>query len=241
MLPNKFRPYKCKNLVRLGNNFDGGYIVNLDSICQTDYLISIGISDDWSFENDFRKINKSSIIYLFDDALNYFFVIRNFIREIIFIFNRKSIILLKQKFSNLFDYFSINSKFFFKREFINQKSFSEKIKEKKKIFLKIDIEGNEYSILSEILKHQKNIISLVIEFHNCGKNLNKILNFIDNFDLNIIHLHGNNFSQINSSGFPDTLEFTFLKLDTNKEFSILPNKLDCPNDLRTDDFELKFK
>ena len=127
MLPNKLRPYRSKNLVRLGNNFDGGYIVNLNSIHQVDYLISIGISDDWSFENDFRKLNKSAIIYLFDDMLNYFFVIRNFVRETIFIFNRKSIILLKQKFLNLFDYFSINSKFIFKREFIYQNNFSEKI------------------------------------------------------------------------------------------------------------------
>ena len=43
-----------------------------------------------------------------------------------------------------------------------------------------DIEGNEYSLLDEILKNQKKLNGLIIEFHDCNLNKEKIYNFIKN-------------------------------------------------------------
>jgi len=42
-------PKKKYNLIRLGRNFDGGYLVDKQSIKQTKTFISLGINDDWSF------------------------------------------------------------------------------------------------------------------------------------------------------------------------------------------------
>ena len=47
--PAILRPFKCDQLVRLGQDYDGGYIVNSRDIEKSDILISMGIKDDWSF------------------------------------------------------------------------------------------------------------------------------------------------------------------------------------------------
>ncbi len=54
MLPKEFKPDGLYELVRLGKNNDGGYLVCKNSIEVSDYLISFGISDDFSFEVDFK-------------------------------------------------------------------------------------------------------------------------------------------------------------------------------------------
>ena len=59
----------------------------------------------------------------------------------------------------------------------------------KNIFLKIDIEGYEYRILDEIMSNQNRIIGMVIEFHNIDLHMDRIYNFINNFNLELIHIH----------------------------------------------------
>ena len=62
----------------------------------------------------------------------------------------------------------------------------------KPLFLKIDIEGSEYRILDDLIRYQDKITGLVIEFHNIDLHIEKILNFLKNFKLNLVHIHGQN-------------------------------------------------
>ena len=52
-----FQPLECSELVRIGRENDGGYLVDKESIDQSDFLLSFGIDHDWSFEQDFLDIN----------------------------------------------------------------------------------------------------------------------------------------------------------------------------------------
>ena len=52
------KPYLCKDLKRLGRNQDGGYVVSLNSVINSNYLISFGLGLDWSFELDYLEFNK---------------------------------------------------------------------------------------------------------------------------------------------------------------------------------------
>jgi hypothetical protein len=54
---NRFHPIQMDNLIRLGRDWDGGYVVSKDQIEKTETLLSFGINDDWSFEIDFEKRN----------------------------------------------------------------------------------------------------------------------------------------------------------------------------------------
>ena len=79
----------------------------------------------------------------------------------------------------------------------------------KKIFLKIDIEGSEYRILNQILNNAKKINGLVIEFHDFDLHQKIIKKFIEDFELQLVHIHVNNYGTIDNAGIPSTVELTF--------------------------------
>ena len=72
MLPKIFKPYRSikKNLIRVGPNTDGGYIIDKRVINRTKTLISCGLNDDWEFEKEFLKINPNCKILAYDHMVN---------------------------------------------------------------------------------------------------------------------------------------------------------------------------
>ena len=51
--------YNCNNKIRLGNKYDGGYVI-ADNIGDYDVYISAGIGEDESFSNNF--LNKYNVV-----------------------------------------------------------------------------------------------------------------------------------------------------------------------------------
>ena len=74
-LPKIFKHLFCKDLDRLGNENDGGYLVSRNDISKSDILFSFGIDVDWSFEEDFLKKNKLPV-YGFDASSNFLLFLR---------------------------------------------------------------------------------------------------------------------------------------------------------------------
>ena len=85
------------------------------------------------------------------------------------------------------------------------------------LFLKIDIEGDEYRILDKI-KNFKKLISFVIEFHNIDLHYEKINTFLKNKNFKIVHAHPNNMGGVNEKMEPLTVEITFINLKTFKDY-----------------------
>ena len=57
-LPSEYdflTPNKTSNLCRLGVEKDGGYILNQEFLKKSNFLISFGMAEEYSFENDFLK------------------------------------------------------------------------------------------------------------------------------------------------------------------------------------------
>ena len=113
--------------------------------------------------------------------------------------------------------------------------------------MKVDIEGDEYKILDQILNNSEKINTLIIEFHNIHEDLDKIGSFIDRSSvLKLIHIHANNFAGSNKDGDPNVIELTFMNI-TRKELNLVKTKktfpingLDFKNTHRKKDFLLKF-
>ena len=241
MLPNEFKPENEYDLIRLGQDNDGGYLVEKKSFENTECLISLGINDDWSFEEDFLK--KNIIIKCFDDVLDEKFLLKKIINHFIFFFsNINNFSLLKNCISNYFSFLRIKKKIQFNKKSISYNDLNKILsQEKNNIFLKIDIEGHEYRILDDLLLNQKKIIGLVIEFHDCDLHLEKIIKFLSSFNLTLVHIHGNNASIRDLNGDIVVLELTFSKNPIQvSDICVLPNKLDMPNSHNKSEVILNF-
>ena len=245
VLPNFLKPYAVKNLIRLGKNNDGGYIVNAIDVENTKNLISLGISFDYSFEEDFLKMNNKTNIRTYDGSVGFKYYrkkckyrIKNFLlkpnpKTFMNVIDGLNLLL---KFSIFFK-FNLFKKIIHTEKFVtsDRSSFKDfpkgygyepKFIEFKDIisqnlnstFLSIDIEGGEYELLEDICSFSKNLVGLNIEFHNVQDNLEKIESFIKRFNLMLIHTHINNFGQI-VKGIPSVLELTFSRYSEIDSFS----------------------
>ena len=249
MLPKEFKPDGLYDLVRLGKNNDGGYLVCKNSIEVSDCLISCGISDDFSFEVNFK--NKKNIpIFAYDSTSTNIF----FLKKIL-------INILKIKLKNLFKgiynfikfkiFFNNKSNFFFKNKigkggdagsvYISIEEAIKKTNNARSIFFKIDIEGSEYRILDDIIKYRDRLSAITIEFHDADIHQDKIIKFINNINLTLVHIHANNFSEYNYDNIPTALELSFSKIPKklNKNLS-LPHPLDQKNNPDAADLEILF-
>ena len=163
-----------------------------------------------SFEKDFKSRNKDVKIYCYDDRISKKFLIKKFLDTLIYLPYKLNIKKLLKRFVNfLIIYHFQKSKFQYQSCFYGD--LSEIIKDKKNIFLKIDIEGYEFRLLNEILENQEKIIGLAIEFHNCDLLSSKVYDFVERFKLNLIHIHPNNSAPVDKDGLPWVLELSFEK------------------------------
>jgi hypothetical protein len=255
MLPKELKPKHCYNLVRLGKNNDGGYLIEKDSLLNSESLISFGINLDWSFEKDFFKL-KERPIHCYDHTIKYSFFKKFSRNSFLKFFNKKyySISGLKEIFSNIKLYKDYKKFFSGKvvhfesaiglgKNLVDMSTVFNRIN-CNKIFLKIDIEGSEYRVLDDLIRYQDKIIGLVIEFHSIDLHIQKILNFVKNFKLNLVHIHGQNpggEDYLDSNGDPTQIELTFSSYSQYiSKNACIPSQLDQPSDPRYKDINLNF-
>jgi hypothetical protein len=206
------------DLIRVGCNGDGGYLVP-NILNQISYCFSPGVGGIVNFENDLQK--RGIKCFLADSTVQdpsnkiekY-----DFIKKNINIFNDSNNITLES--------------------WINQKLKKNKKKVGKinNLMLQMDIEGDEIPILLNIKKEIiKKFKIMIIEFHNfefLGNNFSikiykqvfeKILK-----DFDIAHIHPNNccgFKRIFNYDIPRVMEITFLRKDISKFKKKIKNKL----------------
>ena len=257
MLQKLFKQENKYDLIRLGQDNDGGYLVQKDSLINAKSLISFGLSYDWTFEKKFFEI-KDCPIHCYDPTVKYSSIKKFSRKNILNLFNYRNLFnknLLKQNLTNIFLY-NDYKKFFLNNNVVhhqasigigrNKVEFSEVMNRIKlyPTFLKIDIEGSEYRILDDILKFQNKLSGMVIEFHNVDLHKDLISNFIKKFNLSLCHIHGQNPSGIDyldKNNDPTQVEITFA--NTNSILSnkpTIPHPLDQPADTRYQDVILNF-
>ncbi len=244
-LPIEFKPKKNFSLIRFGRDNDGGYLIGFNTIKNAKSLISFGILDDCSFENDFKKKNPVEI-FCFDHTDYKSYWIRRIYNDIgasIYNFNF-SFFKTIQRYFEFKRFFKKKENFLYKKHLIkgSLKEIIESTKIIKKPFLiKIDIEGSEYRLLNEILLYQNFLTGIIIEFHDVDLNQEKISKFIKNLNLELTHIHPNNFGLKDENGDPKVIEMTFEKNPLIKEgYNQLPNDLDQPCDLKNQEIKLNF-
>jgi hypothetical protein len=198
--------------MRLGKDYDGGYIIaEIPNITYTTFLAG-GIDTDISFEEDFINKYPNMKTFAFDGTIN------NLPKE------NSNIILIKKNIgfenneqnTNIHDIIDVNES----------------------IFVKMDIEGGEIPWIKSLSYEQINKFEqIVMEFHHPFSD-----NEIDVFDkINkshyLIHFHGNNCCGVrNHKGvnIPNVFECTYLHKRYFTEIpelntELIPGNLDMKN------------
>jgi hypothetical protein len=237
--PKFLKPKKNFLLKRLGKDNDGGYLVDINSLKAANTLISLGISDDWSFELNAQKENKNINIVCYDLNTSFIFLFKIFIKKLFFVFFY-GIKETVGSFAKICSYF-----FFLKKKiFVKKITYNDLIIITKKLkppfFLKIDIEVSEYRILDDLLKLQNKISGIVIEFHDIDLFQDKIKDFISKFKLELVHIHANNCGILWHEA--NVIELTFSKNPVISGTKInLPHKYDHKNLKHLPEILIKFK
>ena len=121
---NFLKPLYHPNLVRIGNKYDGGYILPKDLLNSSDGLLSFGYGYDCSFEKDYIKKSNNSVI-IYDHTCDSFKLIKVFLKYFKrFLIFRKSIADVKLHFNNLITHLKfVNSRKvnFLKKKIVKKK------------------------------------------------------------------------------------------------------------------------
>jgi hypothetical protein len=249
-------PSIAPDLIRLGNWTDGGYVVPYSAIASADALISCGINRDWSFEKAFHEVNPSAVIHAYDHTISLEMFRRAFFRGL-----RKWLIgkgsqaaVARQLWlwRDFRAFFGGPARHFEEKIVAGRQSEGEATIERtfsrvsgcSRIFLKVDIEGDEYSIIEAIMRHASRTVALAIEFHNTAAVRNGFCDAVQELqrEFEIVHLHGNNCGAAAADGLPRFLEMSFIRRSGARlpKRTELPIPIDRPNSPNRPDFSLRF-
>jgi hypothetical protein len=234
----KCRPIQMDDLLRLGKNSDGGYIISKHQIERTECLLSFGVNEDWSFETDF--LNKKNMrLYAFDNSVSTLVFKRrslvSFAGMFVYLFtgnfskaksHKKLWLHYAQKARDFSDFFTSEKQRFFVQKFLGEKDneiyaqpcsiFKDMLGtsiSSLSVFVKMDIENWEYRTLPKFLPYFDKINGFVIEFHDLDIIGSKFMEIVELLSQHfyIAHIHANNWrGLIDNTDLPKFLEITFI-------------------------------
>ncbi|OJW47185.1 MAG: hypothetical protein BGO67_03665 [Alphaproteobacteria bacterium 41-28] len=209
------------NKIRMGNQFDGGYIM-LDNLDEITAAYSLGIGGDVSW--DLEMAQKHIPIFQYDHTIECLPI-----EHPLF------------KFSQLGvgEYSDVDNKIETLQSIMEKNGHDGDCN----LILKIDIEGGEWETFDSLdVKYLKKFSQIICEFHDFsraveGKWYKRAMQVFKKLQVyhRIIHVHGNNYAPlliIENVPFPEVLEVTYLRLD-NHSFTesqeVYPTSIDRPN------------
>lgn len=228
--------------VRLGNEWDGGYVLPELMLNESKALFTYGVGNDVSFEVDY--INKTNNnVYLFDHTIDKITVSLDSLKSMVF--KKEGLSYEKtEKLDTFFNHYNEN-------------------KIDGRVLLKIDIEGDEfqYFLKTDIEKLSKLVTGIVVEFHptEIKVNINNFFEALEKLNKYFYncHIHANNYggtvkhvSDGMNINLPHIIEMTFINKEIflnynngsepNLDMGDFPTIHDRKNDLNRPDISLEF-
>lgn len=233
--------------VRIGNFWDGGYVLPIQSIARSKALVSYGVGTDIGFERDYIDATGNHA-YCYDHTSYY----------------NESLINVEERYKNNIHFLKEGLSSKKTEETDNFLEHYKKLGFTERVLFKADVEGAEieYLLNTDISELNKITTGLVFEFHffsdpTIRSKLFECMNRLNQFYY-LCHVHGNNYrpnivydEQVPNSNYikqysiPDVIELTYINKDLVKyekmDNNLYPNDyLDRKNDLSKEECDLSF-
>lgn len=227
-------PITISDHVRLGANRDGGYVISQSCLRDSRALLSLGLGDDWSFDRKWRWYKPQDIIHAYDGTINPDTMPTSVQRDY-HLFWREPCV-----------HFPANIG---KDHQPGQRSFQQAMRAMAtdSVFVKMDIEGGEWQLIDELVRHHVMITGMVIEFHDVGRLRDDFIAAVRHLNRNffITHLHANNSCGDCEDGLPQVIEISwanrhYLPDPVVPRYDVYLPGLDWPNVESTADSEMYF-
>ena len=230
-LPAFLRPEPVGELVRLGRDHDGGYLVPLAALHATKGLLSFGLNDDWSFEEAaVRRLPGIPVVAHDRSVSRWKFPAQSLA---LFLLAPLRAVFLGRKVlrrpCNLLAAFPAHVRFFRDNRvhrplFLGDRSrngfidFRDALRHPllascPEVLVKSDIEGAEYDAFANPSREDlARVSALVVEFHHLDRELPRLRSLALSLagDFAIAHVHANNHILPASDGTPPVIEVTWV-------------------------------
>ncbi len=201
-------------LTRLGNIMDGGYVLPLEVIDQSEALLSLGLGDNWTFDQDWHALKPNDAIHMYDGTVS---------RDKIRVEYNRSVRAHLDLVSMYDEFWQEPCRHW--QENVGpgpgQTSLTTCLARlrSQKIFVKMDIEGGEYLLIPDLINYRDHVTGMVMEFHFCNGNRAQFETAVRALQpyYCIAHVHANNHVGTGPEGLTDCLELTLI----NRRF--MPN------------------
>lgn len=231
-----------EELVRLGCETDGGYLVPRAALDKATALLSFGLGENWTFDEDWHQLHPDDPVHLYDGEK-----IKRTLPLPENVWNRPAPVDLIAAYDAFFQ----GNRRHFVENMGNDRgscSFSRAMErlDGHQVFLKSDIEGGEYPIISDILAHRDRIVGIAAEFHTVNNNrklFEMAMRSLQQY-YTIVHVHANITLPVGREGLTEAIEISWLRNDlvtgTDRRYHIY-HELDRSNFLGFPDFEYWFQ
>jgi len=254
---NFLAPYATQDLIRVGKASDGGYVLPVWLTKEADFLGSFGLNDDWSFDEQFRRLNPSAVIHGYDHSISEREFAIRLARSVANVtLGKESPHAVGHGINTIRSYrqFYQGATRHFRQRIFNRldtpcdvtlNGVLERTNARKGL-LKIDIGGREYRIIDDVIRSADRILGLIMEFHDTEPLRMVFLESVRKLQehFSIVHLHGNNHAGVAADGLPEALEVTFVqksRISTREKRVLLPLAgVDCPNNPNVPEYGLRF-
>jgi len=227
-------PIVVPDLIRIGKEYDGGYIISERSMITARGMLSFGVNDDWSFDQQWQTRKPQDKIHAYDGTIS----------------PSKMSDDLRESYRRFFGFqavhFPVNVGLSSSQ---GQSSFDDIMirMNSDHVFLKMDIEGGEWHLTDAITRHALSITGMVIEFHNTARLRPLFLETVSRYQehFHVTHIHPNTSCSLAEDNFPTVVELSFINKslwdgnEVRKEIH-LPD-LDQANLPNTEDIALYFE
>jgi hypothetical protein len=243
-LPSWLAPVAVDDLIRVGGEADGGYVVPERQYRNSDALLSFGFGYSWQFENDYKADHPYSPIEVYDPTVTYARFRKDWLVTLAsylclqsswtdVVGARKRLASYRALFwgrpplpampsvpgaVDVTTHVPYTSIVTHHHQFVTPDLLHRVFRRlpKRSIFLSMDIDGGEYDVLPAILEYRAQMSVLAVEFHDTCLRWTEFERVVRATyeHYAIVHVHGNNFGGVGANGVPEALEITFARRDT---------------------------